>query len=228
MMRGQARGFRLDQAVAPFGGFDPADFLQMLRPCLARDAQEFQRVLPVFVELVGHQFVERFPGDAARHHVVHQPRQIAGQRQCRGRAADHERRRHRAFRPCRDQMRQRQAALQFAEPWRNVERRHAAELFGAFRKRQLVLVDVAERHDARQDRRVRLQLIEKDLPRQPSCAPGRQIERRRCEIERVAARLESLDQPAVDQRRDDGAQERHGDGNAENAHGLPDSRSGAI
>jgi hypothetical protein len=75
-------------------------------------------------------------------------------------------------------MRQRQAALQFAEPWRNVERRHAAELFGAFRKRQLVLVDVAKRHDARQDRRVGLQLIEKDLPRQPPGAPGRQIERR--------------------------------------------------
>ena len=178
MMRGQARGFRLDQAVAPFGGFDPADFPQMLRPCLARDTQKFQRVLPVFVELVGHQFVERFPGDAARHHVVHQPRQIAGQRQCRGRAADHERRRHRAFRPCRNQMRQRQPSLEFTEPWRKVERRYAAELFGALRKRQFVLVDIAERHDARQDRSVGLQFVEKDLPRQPSCAPGRQIERR--------------------------------------------------
>ncbi len=124
-------------------------------------------------------------------------------------------------------MRQRQPALQFAEPRRNVERRHAAELLGAFRKRQLILVDVAERHDARQDRGVRLQLVEKDLPRQPPGAPGRQIERRRCEIEWIPARLESLDQPAVDQRRDDGAQERHGEGNAENAHGLPDSRSGA-
>ena len=228
MMRGQARGFRLDQAVASLGGFDPADFLQVLRPRLARDAQEFERVLPVFVELVGHQFVERFPGDAARHHVVHQPRQIAGQRQRRRRPTDHERRRYRAFRPCRNQMRQCQAALQFAEPWRNVERRHAAELFGAFRKRQFVLVDVAERHDARQDRRVRLQFIEKDFPRQPPGAPCRQIERRAREIERIPPRLESLDQPAVDQRRDDGAQERHGYGNAENAHGLPDSRSGAI
>jgi hypothetical protein len=125
-------------------------------------------------------------------------------------------------------MRQRQPALQFAEPWRKVERRHAAERFGAFGKRQLVLVDVAECHDARQDRRVRLQLIEKDLPRQPSGAAGRQIERGRCEIERIVAGLEPLDQPAVDQRGDDGAQKRCGDGNAENAHGLPDSRSGAI
>ena len=184
-------------------------------------------MLPVLVELVRHQPVERLPGDAARHHVVHQPRQIAGQRQRRGRAADHQRRRHRALRPGRDQVRQRQPALQFAEPRRNVERRRAAELFGAFGKRQFVLVDVAERDDARQDRGVRLQLVEKDFARQPPGAPGRQIERRSREIQRVAARLESIDQPAVDQRGDDGAQERHGDGNAENAHGLPDSRSGA-
>ena len=32
MMRGQARGFGLDQAVAPFRGLDPADLLQMFRP----------------------------------------------------------------------------------------------------------------------------------------------------------------------------------------------------
>ena len=125
-MRGKARGFRLDQAIAAFGRLDPADFLQMLRPRLARDPQELQRVLPVFVELVGHQPVERVPVDAARHHVVHQPRQIAGQRQRRSRAADHQRRRHRAFRPGRDQMRQHQPALQFAEPRRNVERRDTA------------------------------------------------------------------------------------------------------
>jgi hypothetical protein len=205
MMRGQPRGFGLDQAVAPLGGLDPADLLQMLRPCLARDAQKFQRVLPVFVELVGHQPVERFPSDAARHHVVHQPRQIAGQCQRRGRAADHQRRRHRALGPCRDEMRQRQPPLQFAEPRRNVERSYAAELFGAFGKRQLVLVDVAERHDARQDRGVGLQLIEKDFPRQPPGTPGRQIERGARQIERILARLKPLDQPPINQRRDDGA-----------------------
>ena len=80
--------------------------------------------------------------------------------------------------PRRDQMRQRQPAFEFAEPRRNVERRDAAELFGAFRERQFVLVDIAERHDARQDRRIGLHLVEKDFPRQPPGAPGRQIERR--------------------------------------------------
>ena len=61
----------------------------------------------------------------------------------------------------------------------------------------------------------------------PPGAPGRQIERRLRQRSGICARLESIDQPAIDQRGDDGAQERHGDGNAENAHGLPDSGSGA-
>ena len=125
-------------------------------------------------------------------------------------------------------MRQRQAAFEFAQSGRKVQRRDAAELFGAFGERQLVLVDIAEGYDTRQDRGIGLQLIEKDFPRQSPGAPGRQIERGAREVERVRARLESVDQPAVDQRSDDGAQERHGYGNAENAHGLPDSRSGAI
>ena len=40
----------------------------------------------------------------------------------------------------------------------------------------------------------------------------------------ILARLESIDQPAIDQCGDDGAQERHGYWYAENTHGLPDSR----
>ena len=81
----------------------------------------------------------------------------------------------------------------------------------------------------RQDRGIRLQLIEKDFPRQAPGAPGRQIEvspaRRFSGFVRASR---SVDQPAIDQRSDNGAQERHGYWNAENAHGLPDLRSGAI
>ena len=66
-------------------------------------SQELQRVLPILVEMVRHQSVERLPADAARHHVVHQPREVAGQRQRRGRTADHQRRQHRALGPGRDQ-----------------------------------------------------------------------------------------------------------------------------
>ena len=41
--------------------FDLADFTQMIRPFLAGDPQERQRMLPVLVELIRHQSVERFP-----------------------------------------------------------------------------------------------------------------------------------------------------------------------
>ncbi len=185
-------------------------------------------MLPVFVELVGHQPVERFPGDAAGDHVVHQPRQIAGQRQRRGRA-------------------RRPPAARRPDSWPTPP--PAVPASGGARVRRAS----AERPAARRRRIVRrssanasssssispsatmrgriaasgLQLIEKDFPRQPLRAPGRQIERRLREIQRILPRLETVDQPAIDQRRDDGAQQRHGDGNAENAHGLPDSRSGA-
>jgi hypothetical protein len=226
MMRGQPDGFRFDQAVAPVRRLDPADLLEMIGPRLARDAQEIQRVLPVFVELVRHQAVERFPGDATGDHVVHQPRQIAGQRQRRCRAADHQRRQHRAFRPRRYQMSQRQPAFEFAEPWRKVQRRDAAEWLGAFGERQFVFVDIAKRDNARQDGCARIQFVEKDFPRQPAGASGRQVQRRPREVQGILACLKSLHQPAVDQRSNHGAQERRGNGNAENAHGLPDSRSG--
>ncbi len=55
----------------------------------------------------------------------------------------------------------------------------------------LVLVDVADRHDARQDRGVALEHIEKHLARQPAGAPRRQIDRRGGQRQRIAARLEA-------------------------------------
>ena len=80
-MCGEARGLRLYQPVAARRWLDFADFRQMCRPRRARDPQEFERVLPISIELIGDQFVERIPCDAARDHVVDQPREIAGQRQ---------------------------------------------------------------------------------------------------------------------------------------------------
>ncbi len=178
VMRGQARSFRLDQKIAPRRGLDLLDFLEMSRPCLSRDLKEFERVLPVLVQLIRHQPVKRVPADAAGHHVVHQAREIA--RQCKGRcrAADDKRRRDGAPCPGRDEFCQRQPALEIAKLGRNVQRRRSAVLLGLFRERQFVFVDVAERDDARQHHRVGLQLIEKDFPRHASGAPGRQIERR--------------------------------------------------
>ena len=109
-MRGQAPGFGIDQQeFAPRRRLYFLDFLQMCGPGLSRNLQELERVLPIFVELIRHQPVQRVPADAAGDHVVHQARQVAGQRQRRGRPADHLRRQHRTFRPRRDEIGKRRA-----------------------------------------------------------------------------------------------------------------------
>jgi hypothetical protein len=80
--------------------------------------------------------------------------------------------------------------------------------FRLFIEGQFVFVDVAERDDARQQNRVGVQFVEKDFPRHASGAAGRQIERGLCEPFRIRAGLKTLHEPAIDQRRDDAAQER--------------------
>ncbi len=125
VMRGQALGFRLDQAIPPRRRLDLRDFREMGGPCLSRNPQEFERVLPIFVQLVRDQPVKRLPADPSGDHVVHQARQIAGQ--CKGRcgAADHKRRRDRRLCPRRDQPCQRKPAVEFAELRRNLQWRRA-------------------------------------------------------------------------------------------------------
>ena len=81
--------------------------------------------------------------------------------------------------------------------------------FGFFRECQFVLVDVAERYDAWQQHGVGVQLVEKDFPRHASGTTGRKVERRLRQSFRLRAGLKALDQPAIDQRRDNAAQERH-------------------
>ena len=94
-------------------------------------------------------------------------------------------------------------------------------MFGLFGKCQFVFVDVAERDDARQQHGVGFQLVEKNLPRHAFGTACRQIQRRARQPLGLRAGLKTIDQPAIDQRGNDGAQERHGEGNTENAHRLP-------
>jgi hypothetical protein len=220
--RGETSGFGFDEKIPPRRGLDFLNLLEISGPGLARDPQEFERILPVFVELIRHQGVKRVPPDPPCDHVIHQARQIACQRQRRCRPADHKRRRDRAFRPDRHQPRQRQPALELAKLRRNVERNCSTQRIGFFREGQFVLVDIAERDDARQQYSSRVQLVEKDLAHQSSGAAGRQIKCGFRQSLRMRPGREIPDQPAIDQRGDDGAQERHGCWNTKYAHGLPD------
>ena len=207
-MGGQAFGFRIDQEIAPRRRFDFLDLLEVGRPGLSRNLQELQRILPIFVEQIRHQPVQRVPPDAAGDHVVHQPREVAGQRKGRCGSADDQRRGNRTLCPQRHQSCQREPAVQFPKPRWNVERGHSAVGLGLFRKRQLVLVDVAERDDTGQQHGVGAEFIEKHFPHHAPGTAGRKVERRLRQSFRMRAGLKAIDQPAIDQRGDDGAQER--------------------
>ena len=150
MIESQAFGFRIDQVVTPRGRLDSADFRQIDRPGLSCDPQKLERILPVLIECVRDQSVERVPSDAAGDHVVHQPRQVTGQRERRSRAADHKRRRGGALRPCGHQSRKRQPALQLAEFGRKLQRGDPAIGIVLPGEGQLVLVDVAKCDDTGQ------------------------------------------------------------------------------
>ena len=112
MMRGQARGLRLDQEIAPRRRLDLADFLEdaPARPA-ARCCRNSSECCQYLSSWSGTSPSSASQPTPARHHVVHQPRQIVGQRQRRGRAADHQRRCRSpgSFGPRRDQLRQQSA-----------------------------------------------------------------------------------------------------------------------
>ena len=62
VMRGQARGFGLDQQIAPRRRLDPVDARRASSGhAVLRDVEELQRELPVLVERIRHQPVERAP-----------------------------------------------------------------------------------------------------------------------------------------------------------------------
>ena len=203
---GEARNFRCNQKVTPCCRFDAADGGEIIRPGFAGDLEKRQGVLPVDVEFIGHDVVERIPADTARHHVVHQARQIASQRQCRGRSAHHKRIRL-SFRPCRHQPGQCQPSFKIVQLWRQKLRRGAAELRGVG-KFQFVFIDIAERDNARQHDSVGVEHVEEYFARKTARAPRRQVERNIGESFGSDARGKSVDKAAVDKGFDHRMQKR--------------------
>ncbi len=212
------RGFGLDQGVAARGRFDVAALAQDLRPALARELQEFQRQLPERIERLGNEPVEPVPGHAAHGHVVDQAGEIVGERARRGRRLRHERHALRApylgcARPGANKLRQQQAALRSAERRRQSERIGGDVAGRHFGKDEFVFVDVANGDNARQDRRVDIERVEKSVARQPAGAPGRQIKRDRGQRERIlgAPEAELAGHHRFDQRRQKRRRRRNGE-----------------
>ena len=190
-------GLGLDQPVAPLGRLDRAAFVQdRAASRRARSCRKSQRQLPVFVELVRHQVVEPVPatcrvvmssisrarssasasaaaGVLATSGAPLAPRMLGDAAHFRISCASSSRR----SRP--------------PSASGSVERRLGQLAGRGFGEGDLVLVDVADRHDARQDRGVAVERVEEHVARQPAGAPRRQIERGARERERIAASPES-------------------------------------
>ena len=217
---GQPFGLGLDQAVAPLGRFDGAALVAQRRPRLARDLEETQRFLPELIEIVRHQAVESVPAHLPRGHVVHQAGEIVGQAEGgrwrvgdQGRAlrAAHLRR----IRPFQDQFGQQQPALQRLDRLRQSQRLRRQFAGGGFGEGDLVLVEIADGDDARQDGGVAVEAFQEYLARQPAGTPGRQIERGAGQLERLAAGRKAGHQSAGAQGVDQHRQKRRRGGDVE-------------
>ena len=198
-----------DQKVAPRRRLDRSALGQNGGPGLARDLQELQCELPILVEAIRHQLVELLPRHLARRQVVHQAREIVGERKCSGRPGDDQRSvsfaaQRRGLRPAGHQLGEQQPPLEPVDRRRQVE--HGLLRHRGLRERDLVLVDIAERHDARQDRGPAARDVEEPVAHEAAGAPGRQVEGGGRKREWIARRRKT--ERAVDQRADERRHER--------------------
>ena len=153
----EPRGFGRDQKIPAGCGLDRAALGEDRRPGVARDLEKRERELPIRIEPVWHQRVEPAPRHLTGRHVIDQPGEIVGEPQRRGGAVGDQRRAARAVqpgrtRPAQHQPGQQQPALERAKCRRQVERGLRGGTRGDVRKRELVLVDVADGANARQQR----------------------------------------------------------------------------
>ena len=175
--------------------------------------------------MIRHHGVEAIPRHLARRHVIEQPGKIVGERERRRRVAHHERRLagrgFQSLRPGMDEPRQEKAPLQAAECGRQVERVRGGDAARHVGEHELVLVDVADRHDARQQRRLDPEHVEERVARKPAGATGRQEDGGRGKNQRIGAE-QVVGEPAVLERADERRQERHRRRNGEDArlHGM--------
>ena len=197
------RSRRAAASIAPL-------FLETLWPIVARDLEEIERELPIFVELVRYQGVEPLPVHLARDGVVNQPGKIIGERERGGRRVGDQR--CASFRPDRvgpayDQLRQQKPPVELSDRGRQHQRVFRQLRGCGFSENDLVLVEIAERDNARQDRGLLIESCGESIARQLAGPPRRQIERGACKFERIARSRKSFDQATIAQCADQHRQE---------------------
>ena len=189
----EARGLGAQEMVAPGGRVDEALLGEESRPVLGRDLQEIEGDLEITRVVVGRQPIDRLPADAGDLHVVDEARQIRRELgRVGGRGGDEdgvvraevEELAADAPPPGERQPGQRQPARQARD------RRRQKQPLGVGLERRIeevvLLVDVADRQDARQDGRAAAEPLDQRLAERPHRAAGRQEHGRIGERQRIA------------------------------------------
>ena len=191
-------------------GIEPVEpaAIKTLRPIAAGDLEEIERELPILVEAVRDQAIELSPIHLAGNHVVDQAREIVCKRERGGRRIGDQRRAligtdRRG--PTYNELRQQQAPFQRTDRWRQCQ--YLFRQFGScsLGEDDFILVEIAKRDDARQDRGLP---GDEGISRQPAGASGRQIKGRACEFERIIRRRKAWDEFARAQRINENPQKR--------------------
>ena len=167
----------IDEKVAPPRGVDHALFGEAFRPIAARDLEEVECELPVFVELVRHKTVELFPVHLAGNSVVDEAREIVSQSKRGSRRIGDQRRTlvgpDRSG-PAHDELCQQQPPLERTNCRRQRQGSFSKVPVG-LREDNLVLVEIAERDDARQDGRL-IECARESIARHAACSPRGKVE----------------------------------------------------
>ena len=213
--------FGLDQQVAPRRRLDPRRARAGSRANASRAiCRNSSVLLPVLVEFARHECRRAGPSHLPRRHVVHQPREIVGERERRGRAVGDQRL------PASGAQAGRARSISGRAAASSMRRSSPPSASGIRAHRPPLAACRRRRARPRRCRRAArcaagsaasvLSTVEERVAREPAGAPRRQVQRRVGERERIVP-AGTRDQPSVAQRADQRRQKRRGCGNGEDA-----------
>ncbi len=176
-----ARNLRREHAVAALGRIETADLGQRIGPVAAQDLEEQDDLLPVFRMLAWDERFELGELAARDLHLVEKPGERSGERRRLSR-----RQRPRALDPppAQHEPRQHQAAAQLRHGGRRVD---VAVIALVAEERKLVRIEIADRHEPRQQQRLPFARAQERLAQRAHRAPGRQQDGVARESGRIAA-----------------------------------------
>ena len=226
--------FRLgtDQRVAALRRIDEVVFGEVRRPSLESDSEEVESDLEIAGMIIGREIADRFRLDTGRRHVVHQSGEVGGETGRIGRRGGNEERFARpegqqlaanGAAPGKGQSGQRQLPRELRD--RRGQHQPVRLGFRRWAEKMILFVDVADRTDRRQDRRVAAEAFGHHRAQRPDGAARRQENGHVGERQRIAG-VRRRRQTTGKNRIGEGRQERRARRNGEEPWRI--ARHGAV